>query len=60
MRNQHMKKQYITPAIQIMKLQQAQMLCASVPTGACNDLNNKPIIVYPNPMDGITNQTEMW
>ena len=55
-----MKKQYINPAIQVMKLQQAQMLCTSVPVGAYNDLNNKPVTVYPNPTDGIDNPQEIW
>ena len=50
-----MKKEYIQPAMRVVKIQQHRMLCAS----PYNDVKT-PVSVYDDDEDAISNSGEIW
>jgi hypothetical protein len=50
-----MKKEYISPILQVVKIQQAQMLCASP-----ESLENEIMDVFPDDEDDIQDVEEIW
>ena len=50
-----MKKQYMKPAMRVVKIQQTQMLC-----GSPYDNIKAPLDVYDDPEDVITDKGSIW
>ena len=53
-----MKKEYINPEIQVVKMQQTQMLCSSLTDVMV--LDDTPIDLFDDPTDDIEEVEDVW